>query len=252
MGDLTRRGHVGEHLGPAGLESPGQRLEIRGPVPRPDLESLQRVAITEPRLKRRAGFGSRLRARFDGECRRGQHPVAVPEGVEDLRCVPGNRSDAQYVEIVKIEVLVESEILVPDVASTDDRGAVVSDQDLVVHALVEPLHLGNRFSGATRQPLPGPGVEQGQLDVRMRVQQRGAVIPQRDRGRIVQQRADVVDQQAHADTAIGGVQQSPGHQHARAVRIPEVVLQVDRASCRVDQREPPAQAILVGVQQLET
>lgn len=113
---------------------------------------------------------------------------------------------------MKIEVLVEPEILVADVASTDDRGAVVQDQHLVVHALVESLHVGRRFTGTARQVPTGPGIEQAQLDLGVRVKQGDAVIPQLHRGRVVQQRADVVDQQPYPDAAIGGVEQALGHQ----------------------------------------
>ncbi|MNZ84356.1 hypothetical protein D3C78_1031090 [compost metagenome] len=68
----------------------------------------------------------------------------------------GDRSDAQQVDVGEIQVGLGIEVLVTQVAATDDGGAVVCQPQLVVHASVlqrqveQPAH-GSRYPGAAAQ-----------------------------------------------------------------------------------------------------
>ena len=61
----------------------------------------------------------------------------------------------------------------------------------------------------------------------------------------------VVEDHAHLDAPVGGIEYALHQQRAASVAPPEVILQVERVARRVDQRQAPAQPLLVAVEQLK-
>src|SRR3546814_12568822 len=53
-----------------------------------------------------------------------QHALAVPETVEGLRRLAGDRPEAEGIEVAKAELRRQAEIFVADVAAAEDDGTV--------------------------------------------------------------------------------------------------------------------------------
>ena len=125
--------------------------------------------------------------------------------------------------VMEVHRLGGVEISVADVPAADDGDPPIGDPRLVVHAARRP-------EGAKRELEPpaqavravATRVEEPDLDVGMIVQ--GEI------GGIVAARVDVVDEQAHADTAIGGGNDLFRQQFPGQVVEPIVVLQVEAAA----------------------
>ncbi len=73
-----------------------------------------------------------------------------------------------------------------------------------------------------RSPARGERIEQAHVDVRVRIQ--------RGEAEILGSSVQVVDQQAHAHTALGGGKELRRERKARGIRVPDVGLHVDAAS----------------------
>ncbi len=158
----------------------------------------------------------------------GYRPVAVPEAVEYAGDFPHHRAAGGDVQIAKVGVRVDLEVVIPDVAPADDGQGVIHHQGLVVHAVIEPLETRDEFE-PPRTPM-GKGVDHPDLDVRVCIQCR--------EGRVPALEGHVVEQQAHAHPAIGGTHQTLGQQPAGGVRFPDVVLQVERLLGELGERGP--------------
>jgi hypothetical protein len=75
-----------------------------------------------------------------------RHPMrrrALPIALEIARHLAHHRSDGQRVEIDEQRILAGPEIRIADVATADDRRAVVGGERLVVHPAVEPREIGD-------------------------------------------------------------------------------------------------------------
>ena len=129
-------------------------------------------------------------------------------------------ADRQHVEVVEVVALVQAEVIVADVSSADDRGAAVGDQQLVVHAGIEPLHLRDHFSAAGKQLL-------------------------------LSDRHQVVHDQPHADAAMRGEYRPLEYQPAGRIRIPEVGHDIERRNRRVDQGQSPGECLVAAVEQVK-
>lgn len=153
---------------------------------------------------------------------------------------------------MEVEPGVQTEVLVAEVAPAEDRHPAVDDDRLFLHALVHARQVGGHLADPSGQVTLGPRIEEPHLDVRMPVDQRQNVDAHLDRRRIAQQRVQVVDEQPDFRAAVGCVE-SPLHQQAAdGVAEPDVVLHVNGAWRGIDQRQAPAQPVLVAVGQLES
>ncbi len=175
------------------------------------------MVFSDP-LQRGAHVGI-VRLRHSRAAERGhvEAPGAVPEVIEALRDVPHDRAGGVEVEIAIVRLLVGREIAVADIPPADDRDAVVRDEGLVVHTVGDPLEIEQRVEQLGLAA--GEGIEQPHLDVRMRAQPLELVV------RPFQ--VHVVEQQADADAAFRSVDHRGEHFTSRAIRPPDVVLQIE-------------------------
>ena len=114
--------------------------------------------------------------------------------IEHFVCLNCDRTNAEHVEIVEIVVFAQPEIVITDVTAAEYRSMAVCDQQLVVHAHVESLHLGNHRSGSPRNAALLPWVEKPQLDIRMAF----------DIGHecLLAYRQEIIDDQSHVYSAL--------------------------------------------------
>ena len=138
-GLLGRVGHnqgggPGEVEAAAGEGAPdvvGQRGAVGG-VPRRFVETHE----PGPRLVERESLALR-----EDRCLGGNGVGTVPVVVEARRCLPRSRAGGEHVEVVVVGVLPRGEILVGEIAATDDRHLVVEGHRLVVHPAIDPLEV---------------------------------------------------------------------------------------------------------------
>ena len=105
----------------------------------------------------------RERDRLDG-IDRGAVPVQVEPGVQLGHGAAGEH----HVEVDEVVLRAAQEVFVGEVAAADDRHRAVSDEQLVVHAVVQPLEVEREREQAAgrRAALGHERVEQAHLDVR--------------------------------------------------------------------------------------
>ncbi|MCY1295647.1 hypothetical protein D9M70_449960 [compost metagenome] len=154
---------------------------------------------------------------------------AGPVAVEVVRHVGGGGADRNHVQVGEQHAVGGAEVFVADIAPADDRGDAVGGERLVVHAPVQAPEIGQEIErlGLAQHKR----VEDPHFDLRMGVHGREQLI---HAGQAV-----VVEQQAHAHAAVGGLVQRLQQQRAGQVVAPDVVLHVERAlrrACQVDAR----------------
>lgn len=107
----------------------------------------------------------RERDRLDG-IDRGAVPVQVEPGVQLGHGAAGEH----HVEVDEVVLRAAQEVFVGEVAAADDRQRAVSDEQLVVHAVVQPLEVERERererAAGRRAALGHERVEQAHLDVR--------------------------------------------------------------------------------------
>ena len=152
-------------------------------------------------------------------------PFSVPEPVEDLGQIPDDGPGRGDVEIAKVALVVHLEVGVAHVAPADDGHRVVHHHQLVVHAVIDAIEVGHE----AKQPGPAmrEGVEQADLDVRVRVERRDPRVAVLD--------VDVVDQDTHPDAAVSGAHEAIGQDAAGRIGLPEEVLDVEGRLCEIRQ-----------------
>ena len=146
-------------------------------------------------------------------------PVVVEDAVGLLHGGAGN----QQIQVLEIHIGACAEVLLADVAATDDRDSAVGNPTLVVHAVVHAESALHQFQRARDAAAVAERVVEADFNVRVPVQ--------RHHQRVLVLGVHVVKQDAHAHTALGGVVQRLGHQVADQVVVPDVVLQVQAAAC---------------------
>ncbi len=164
-------------------------------------------------------------------------PARVPEPVVGRGDLPDDLAAGQDVEVTEIGVVAEAVILVRDVPPAHDRYLSVDDEGLVVHAVVDPGKIVEIRDEPTDRTLGSLGerVEYADTDVGMRLR-RDPVI----RG-IGQEH--VVDQEPYLNAPVRCLENSPEHQRARVILVPDEVLRVEMLRGAIDQRQPPAQGL---------
>ena len=126
------------------------------------------------------------------------------------------------VQIHEVDFLAGPEILVADVAPAHDRDPVVGDPALVVHPPVHALEAQGALARLRQRPFPrDPRVEHAHFDAWMRRQRRQAVVHRTG--------VEVVQQESHANAAVGRFQQGLAEIRAGEVRVPDVGLHVEAA-----------------------
>ncbi|MNZ49768.1 hypothetical protein D3C78_675440 [compost metagenome] len=148
---------------------------------------------------------------------------AVPVLVEALPQLPGDRPDAEQVEVAEVHLGLGVEVLVAKIASADDGQAVVRQPQLVVHAPVLPGQVEQaaeiaREAGAAAEMLR---VEQAHLDIRMGCQRTQLIV--------TAVAADVVEQHAHAHTTIRRTQHFVDQRAGGEAVVHDVVLDIQAA-----------------------
>ncbi len=89
-----------------------------------------------------------------------------------------------------------------------------------MHPPVDALEAEGALARLGQRPVArDPGVEHAHVDVRVRRQRRETVV--------LGARVEVVEQEAHADTAVGGIEQDLSEVCAGEVRVPDVRLHVE-------------------------
>ena len=63
--------------------------------------------------------------------------------IEHAGGLPHHRSARDDVHVAEVDLLIDFEIVVADVATADDRDRVVHDEELVVHAVVDAIEVGD-------------------------------------------------------------------------------------------------------------
>ncbi len=97
-----------------------------------------------------------------------------------------------------------------------------------MHAVIEALEV--REESEPPRAALGKGVDHADLDIRVGIQ--------RGEGRVAALEVQVVEQHAHAHPAVGGPNQTLGQQPAGGVRLPDVVLHVERLLGEIGERGP--------------
>ena len=123
-------------------------------------------------------------------------PWAVPEIVEELRGFAYDGTSGEEVDVAKIGLAAHRKIMVADIAATDNGDGIVDDERLVVHAVIDAGEIDEIVGKARRAECEG--IEQSHLDVAMGVEDRQI--------EVLSFEIDVVEEQAHAHAAIGGIE----------------------------------------------
>ena len=246
-GDLRRHreqllGRIGEGAGDAPLEP-----ELAG------VELLDERAVAEQvgrgRIDRRRGRQGRHRrierlGARDLVAERLAHgldridDLAVPVAVEDLRHRLDHRAHHERVHVDEVRALRAQEVLVGDVATARHRHHAVGDEELVVHAVVEPAEVEDRRRVAAAdaaRAVAAERVEEAHLDVGER--------RQAAQQRIRMGRVEVVDEEADADAAHARVAQGLHQQAPGRVVLEHVVLHVERRRRALRELDPRVERV---------
>ena len=168
----------------------------------------------------------------------GDDAIAVPEVVEDLARLAGRATDDNHVEIVEVVLVVKSEVVVADVASTENRHLGVGDHELVVHAAVEGFGARSRLGHPCRT-LVCPRIEDPDFDL--------GVSAERRQARLALEKERVVDHDAHPNAAVGSLDHVLEQEESSEVVVPEIIEKVERSLRRIDQSQPPLEGLTVRV-----
>ena len=165
------------------------------------------------------------------------HLRTVPIGIENSAELRNDGAYHKGVHVHEILRCAAHEIFVGDVAASCDDHGSIRDEQLVVHAMIEPAELANRRGVFAGNALPGAAerIEQADLDVRKRRQPA--------EHRIAADRVKVVHQQTHAHAAQCGVSQIAHQQAAGAVVLNQVVLDVERVPCPARKLDPRVERV---------
>ncbi len=171
--------------------------------------------------------------------------LVVPIAVEAGGHVTHDPAHSQHVQVDEVAALVGPEIGIPEVAAAGDAHGVVGDEQLVVHALLDAGHVLQRRDDAADQrgARAGQGIEQSDLHVGLECQAQHLGVLSR--------RIEVVEQQPDPHAAPRGIAQRLQQDFGAGVGVDGVVLQVQAALGRLDQRQPAGKCCAYTVQQPE-
>ena len=130
--------------------------------------------------------------------------------IEHAGGLPHHRSARDDIQVAEVDLLMDLEIVVADVAATDDRDRVVHDEELVVHAVIDAIEVGDEVQQMPRTM--GEGIEETDFDVRVRIQGGDDCV--------TALKVQIIHQDAYPYAAIGGPDQALGQDSAGGVRFP--------------------------------
>ena len=135
--------------------------------------------------------------------------------------------------------------MIPDIAPADHGRVPVHDHQLVVHARVETLHLGDHFAGP-----PGhaaslfPRIEHTELDVGLRLQVGDQLV--------VTVEDQVVDDESHFYPTLRGQHCALQEQLAARVRVPEISLDIQGRHRGIHQQQAVVERVVTAVENAKT
>jgi hypothetical protein len=158
----------------------------------------------------------------------------------------GNRSDAQHVDIGKIQLGLGVEIFVTQIAAADDGNTAVGQPQLVVHApmLLRQVHQAADTAGNARFTAQVLRIEQADFDVRVRSECCNGVVQAVAGG--------VVQQNAHSHAAVCGLEQLIDQGARAQAVVNDVVLQIQAGFGVANQFGAGLEGIAAVGQQTET
>ncbi len=148
--------------------------------------------------------------------------------IEHAGGLPHHRSSRDDIQVAEVDLLMDLEIVVADVATTNDHDRVVHDKELVVHAVVNAIEVGDEVQRMPRTM--GEGIEETDFDVRVRIQgSHDCVTPLK---------VQIIHQDAYPYAAIGGPDQALGQDSAGGVRFPVEGLYIQGFFRQLGHRNP--------------
>ena len=148
--------------------------------------------------------------------------------IEHAGGLPHHRSARDNVHVAEVELLIDFEIVVADVATADDRDRVVHHEELVVHAVVDAIEVGDEVQQMRRTM--GEGIEETDFDVRVRIHGGD--------DRVAAVEVQIIHEDPYTYAAIGGPEQTLGQDPAGGVRVPDEVLQIQGLFRQLGHRNP--------------
>jgi len=142
------------------------------------------------------------------------------------------RAGGKDIVVGELGFRIHLEVLIADIASADERHRVVDDQQFIVHSIVEPWGVEQELAVPPQPAMTAirERIEDSDLDCRMAVQ--------RDDLLIASDGVPIIDQHAHAHTAIGRPQQSFGQQSTSLVAAKNEILQIQGPFRGIDHLYP--------------
>ena len=150
--------------------------------------------------------------------------VAVPVTIKRALQRPEHEADREGIDVDEVLCRTAQVIFIRHIAPADHRHRAVGDEQLVVHAMVDPPPLAHRGKEAPDLPAfagAAERIEDAHLDVLVRGEGEEHFV-------LTLAGVEVVDQQPHAHTPIGGVAQRAQQPAAGFVHLEVVVLNVER------------------------
>ena len=143
--------------------------------------------------------------------------------VERIGKLPDDRTCGKNVVIAKLGFRVDLKVLIADIASADKRDRVVDEQQFAVHAIVEARSGEDEFDRTDQFNMSAihERMEYPNLDLWVGFQRRDALIAFKG--------VPVIDQHAHAYSAVGSAQHGVGQQLTGLVLTKNKVLQIESA-----------------------
>ncbi len=145
---------------------------------------------------------------------------AVPVLIEAVTQLLGHRPHTEHVDVGEIQIGLRVEILVAQIASADDGHGAIGQPQLVMHAsmLLGQIEQPAQITGGAHAAAQIERIEQADLNVRVRSECGDDFIQPVAGG--------VVQQNAHANAAIGGFEQFVNQCPRAQAVVNDVVLQV--------------------------
>ncbi|MNT23551.1 hypothetical protein D3C72_1589720 [compost metagenome] len=141
---------------------------------------------------------------------------------------------------MEIRALGGIEIGVANIASADDHGPPIGNPRLVMHAPVDASETQHQLDASMQHVFPRPGgIEQPEFDIRMAVDGVEDTVGNGN--------AEIVEEQTHAHTAIGGGDDFAHHQPSGQVGIPHVIHEIEAAPRRPGRRHAHRKGIEIGM-----
>jgi hypothetical protein len=182
-----------------------------------------RLAVRQQRSSLRSEvLGLRILPRQGGNRHR---RLVIPVKIELVRNLVHRRSDHHHIEIGKVRMGTRPKVFIGDIAPADDGNRAVGGERLVVHPPVDAPEVGDDAEQSHRSQ--GHGIEHSHFNVRMTIDG--------EQDSVGGHRPEIIEQQANADSTIGGAQQAFEQNLADCVLAPDEILHIEAALCRVRQ-----------------